>query len=114
AILVSAWSSDVCSPDLIRWCARNNLNAFLYERAMPGLAAATDQALSSGRPIAVSANDTFRHLHDYVKPYPFRSLKESIRLSGPEVARMQADWSQAAFAPTFETVLFGETRAARN
>ncbi len=98
-------------PDLIRWCARNSLNAFLYERAMPGLAAATDQALSSGRPIAVSANDTFRHLHSYVKPYPFRSLRESIRFSGPEVARMQADWSQAAFARTFETLLSREIRA---
>jgi FkbM family methyltransferase len=91
--------------DLIRWCARNTLNVFLYDRAMPGLAATTDQAVSSGRPLAVSANDTFRHIHTYLIPYPFRTLKESIAVSAAEVARMQSDWSPASFQRTFEGLL---------
>ena len=80
-------------PDLIRWCSRNTLNAFLYDRAMPGLAATPDQAIASGRPLAVSANETFRHVHTYLTPYPFRSLKESIARSQSEVERMRQDWS---------------------
>lgn len=92
-------------PGLIRWCSQNTLNVFLYDRAMVGLAATTDQAISSGRPLAVSANETFRHIHSFLAPYPFRTLKESISCSQPEVTRMQEAWSQAAFARTFETVL---------
>jgi len=90
---------------LIRWCSQNTLNLFLYDRSMVGLAATTDQAISSGRPLAVSANDTFRHIHTFLTPYPFRTLKESIACSQPEVMAMQQAWSQAAFARTFETLL---------
>jgi hypothetical protein len=92
-------------PDLIRWCARNTLNAFLYDRAMTGLAATTDQAITSGRPLAVSGNETFRHLHPYLIPYPMRSLRESIERSGPEVAAMQQAWSPARFRRAFEELL---------
>lgn len=90
---------------LIRWCSQNTLNVFLYDRAMVGLAATTDQAISSGRPLAVSANDTFRHIHLFLTPYPFRTLKQSIACSQPEVVAMSQAWSQTAFARTFETVL---------
>jgi len=90
---------------LIRWCSQNALNVFLYDRAMVGLAATTDQAISSGRPLAVSANDTFRHIHSFLTPYPFRTLKQSIACSQPEVACMQRAWSQAGFARTFEKML---------
>jgi hypothetical protein len=90
---------------LIRWCSQNTLNVFLYDRSMVGLAATTDQAISSGRPLAVSANDTFRHIHSFLTPYPLRTLKESIAYSQPEVAAMQLAWSQAAFLRTFETML---------
>ena len=92
-------------PELIRWCSQNTLNAFLYDRAMTGLAATTDQAISSGRPLAVSANETFRHVHSYLAPYPFRSLAESIERSAPEVAAMRQAWSPASFARTFEQML---------
>jgi hypothetical protein len=92
-------------PDLIRWCAGNTLNAFLYDRAMTGLAATTDQAISSGRPLAVSGNETFRHLHPYLVPYPMRSLRESIERSGSEVAAMQEAWSPLRFCRAFEEML---------
>jgi hypothetical protein len=77
--------------ELIEWCANNTLNVFLYTRNQPGLSATTDQAITSRRPLAVSENETFRHIHQYITPYPKRSLRESIELSGLEVDRMQRD-----------------------
>lgn len=91
--------------DLIAWCGQNTLNCFLYNRNQPGLAATTDQAISSGRPLAVSQNDTFRHIHQYVTPYPCRSLAESIAVSQAEVFRMQQDWSSSRFAERFKMLL---------
>lgn len=95
------WSKD----QLIRWCAQNTLNCFLYNRNSPGLSATTDQAISSGRPLAVSTNETFRHIHSRIKPYPLRSLKESISESQQEVFRLREDWQPTAFAARFEEVL---------
>jgi hypothetical protein len=93
-------------PDLIRWCSQNTLNCFLYDRDLPGLAATTDQCISSGRPLAVSTNETFRHIHQYIKPYPEWSLKESIDKSLPAVKQMQHDWSPEQFMYKFESVLY--------
>ncbi len=90
---------------LISWCAQNTLNCFLYNRNQPGLSATTDQAISSGRPLAISTNETFRHIHSYLKPYPFQSLKESIASSQPGVLQMQKDWHPKNFALKFEQVL---------
>ncbi len=92
--------------ELIEWCGQNTLNCFLYNRNQPGLSATTDQAISSGRPLAVSDNETFRHIHSYIRPYPFRSLKESIALSQPEVLQMQKEWAPENFAAKFEEVLY--------
>ena len=86
---------------LINWLGQNTLNVFLYTRNMPGLAATTDQAISSGRPLAISNNNTFRHILPYITPYPERTLEESIRDSIPEVKRMQHDWSRNEFARVF-------------
>jgi|GEM_PF-462449 len=91
--------------ELIAWCSQNTLNCFLYNRNQPGLSATTDQAISSGRPLLVSANETFRHIHSYIKPYPFQSLKEAIALSIPYVQKMQQDWSPQKVVSRFEVVL---------
>lgn len=91
--------------DLIKWCSTNTLNCFLYNRDQPGLAATTDQAISSGRPLAVSSNETFRHITEFLKPYPYRSLRDSLEQSKPEVMRMQQEWSPDNFAKKFEDVL---------
>jgi len=90
---------------LIDWCAQNTLNAFLYNRNMAGLSATTDQAITSGRPLIVSANDTFRHIHKYIKPYPYQSLKEAIANTPQKVAQIQKDWAPINFALKFETML---------
>lgn len=90
---------------LVDWCTANTLNCFMYTRDMPGLSATTDQAVLSGRPLAVSANQTFRHIHQYILPYPERGLRESIAKSGAEVARIQDAWAPASFAHRFNEVL---------
>lgn len=92
-------------PQLIEWCAENTLNCFLYDRNMPGLAATTDQAIASGRPLAVSQNDTFRHILSYLAPYPAWSLKRSIEESAPLVEQMQKDWEPRNFALKFENLV---------
>jgi hypothetical protein len=91
--------------ELIEWCGQNTLNCFLYNRNMPGLSATTDQAISSGRPLAVSENNTFRHITAYIKPYPYRSLKESIATSQIEVMQIQQEWAPKIFAKRFEQLL---------
>ena len=102
--------------ELIDWCGQNTLNCFLYNRDMPGLSATTDQAISSGRPLAVSENNTFRHIIAYIKPYPYRSLKESIAISQAEVLQIRNDWAPANFAKRFEQVLddFNLSSSRRN
>lgn len=92
--------------ELIGWCGQNTLNCFLYNRNQPGLSATTDQAISSGRPLTVSVNETFRHIHRYIEPYPLRSLKESLVLSQQEVLQMQKEWAPENFAAKFEEVLY--------
>jgi hypothetical protein len=90
---------------LINWCAKNTLNCFLYDRNMPGLAATTDQAIVAGRPLAVSQNETFRHILQYLPPYPQWSLKESIERSPELINKMLAEWSPENFAKRFSEVL---------
>ena len=90
---------------LIDWCAENTLNCFFYTRNIPGLAAASDQAIISGAPLAVSENTTFRHIHQYIKPYPQASLKELMLTSQNGIADMQREWSSKKFVEKFKEVL---------
>ncbi len=91
--------------ELIEWCGQNTLNCFLYDRNIPGLAATTDQAIVSERPLSVSQNDTFRHILEYIPPYPKLSLKEAIDKSIPWVKQMQLNWSPKSFTEKFEDML---------
>jgi FkbM family methyltransferase len=90
---------------LIEWCAQNTLNVFLYNRNIQGLSATTDQAIASGRPLAVSTDNTFRHIHTYLAPYPFVSLKDSTAHSQETVLKIQQEWAPTNFARAFEKVL---------
>lgn len=78
--------------ELIEWCGQNTINCFFYDRNQPGLAATTDQAITSGRPLLVSANDTFRHIHPYIRPYPYQGLREAINSSKAAVLKIKEDW----------------------
>lgn len=92
-------------PALIRWCSQNTINVFLYNRKMAGLAAVTDQAIASGRPLAVSACDTFRHIHPYIGSYPEKSLSELITSSVDGVRRMREDWHPHKSAGVLRRIL---------
>ena len=91
--------------ELIMWCGANTLNCFLYDRDMPGLSATTDQAIVSGRPLSVSANDTFRHITAYLPPYPVFSLRDSIEKSVPLVKSMEQNWQPEKFREQFESII---------
>jgi len=91
--------------ELIDWCASNTLNAFFYNRHGAGLSATTDQAITSGRPLAVSTGYTFRHIHQYIKPYPYVSLRDSINNGVFAIKKIQEEWSQLSFIKKFEDIL---------
>jgi FkbM family methyltransferase len=91
--------------ELIKWCGQNTLNCFLYDRNQPGLAATTDQAITSGRPIITSKNNTFRHIQKFIKPFPYQSLKEAIKNTEAIVKEMQMAWSPEEFKKRFEKVI---------
>ncbi len=91
--------------ELIRWCAENTLNVFFYHRNQPGLSATTDQAIVAGRPLLVSPCDTFRHIHEHIRPYPGQSLRAAIAETGPAVAKMRELWAKERFAARFAAVL---------
>ncbi len=92
-------------PSLIRWCSQNTINVFLYNRKMAGLAAVTDQAIASGRPLAVSACDTFRHIHSYIGSYPDKPLTDLMASSVDGVRRMQEDWHPRKSADVLKQIL---------
>jgi hypothetical protein len=92
--------------DLINWCAKNDLNCFMYSRRLPGLAATPDQTIASGAPIAVSSNYTFRHLHKYIRPFPEWSFKDSILKSQEGILRMREDWSPQSCVNKFKEIHF--------
>jgi len=79
--------------ELIDWCAQNTVNAFFYQRKILGIAAAPDQAVACGRPIAVVDNPTFRHIYKYQQPYPQMSLRETIKNGVKYTKQIQNDWS---------------------
>ena len=105
-IILEITNNYFSKKELIDWCSLNTLNVFLYNRRIGnGLSATTDQAISSGRPLAISTNPTFRHIHTYIKPYPYQSLKESILSNSNIVKNIQNDWSQKNFYSKFEKIL---------
>ena len=84
--------------------AKNDLNVFFYYRGMAGLAAVTDQAISSQKPMLVTEDNTFRHIHKYMGAYPRVGLKEALTMNEP-VINMYNDWHPRHFANKFERIL---------
>lgn len=103
--LTSIYMSD---EELIHWCSQNTLNCFMYMRSHIyncGLSAVTDQAIASRRPLLVTTDDTFRHLHSFIKQYPIIGVKEAIDTTGDGVNEMANQWSPFAFCAKFEMLL---------
>ena len=92
--------------ELVEWCSNNTANAFMYDRDMPGLAAATDQAIMSGRPVIVSDNKTFRHIHSFQPSYPLASIRDTIANGTDSVKKMQRAWSYASCQQRLAEIIF--------
>jgi FkbM family methyltransferase len=95
--------------ELIDWCSQNTINCFLYDREQmfqAGLCATADQAIIAERPLLVSKDMTFRHIHKYLNYYPNISIKEAIETTLDGVKQMKTDWSSENFNHKFEKVLF--------
>ena len=110
---ISVWITHIYmnKQELVNWCAQNTLNIFLYDRDLPGLAATTDQCIISERPLAVSDNNTFRHITKYLYPYPLFSLKDSINMSKGTVQEIKKIWSKDKFRTRFEEVIYDHLRS---
>jgi hypothetical protein len=91
--------------ELVRWCSQNTINSFPYYRNLTGLSAVTDQAISAGRPIAITNCETFRHLRPYISYFPEQSYEELIKSTLEGVKRMQEDWNPHNFEHVFEGLL---------
>ncbi len=94
--------------ELIRWCSEHTINSFPYYRNQPGLAAVTDQAISAGRPIAITSCNTFRHMHPYISYYPKQTYLELIESTPIGIKQMQEDWHPLKFKERFEELLIEE------
>jgi hypothetical protein len=92
-------------PDLIRWCSQNSLNVFPYYRDLPGLSAVTDQAIVSGRGMAITNCNTFRHILPYISYYPKQGYLDLTKTTLPGIKRMQKDWSNENFVLLFNELL---------
>jgi len=92
-------------PELVRWCSQNTINVFPYYRNQPGLAAVTDQAISSGRGLVVTSCNTFRHIHKYISSYPQYSYMELAVNTLDGVKKMQQDWHPDRFLNKFDIML---------
>jgi len=94
--------------EIVEFCKKNTINCFLYKRSHMyscGLAAVTDQAILSEKPLLVSDDITFRHIHKYIDYYPNIGLKEAIEKTKSGVLQMKNDWSSANFLEKFEKLL---------
>jgi hypothetical protein len=101
-------SSNLSKIELIKLCSTKTINCFFYYREhifKSGLAAVTDQAISSGRPLLITNDCTFRHIHKYIDCYPNIGIKKAIQQNREGVLKMKNDWSQQNFLLKFEHIL---------
>lgn len=89
--------------EIVNWCAQNTINVFLYNRPnATGLSAVTDQAIIAERPLLISDNPTFRHIHPYIKTFPEIGIRDAIETTQTGVKTMKNMWSVTNFLYKFE------------
>jgi hypothetical protein len=97
--------------EIVNWCSQNTINIFLYNRSnqesgnLTGLSAVVDQAIISGRPLLVSSDLTFRHIHPYIPHFPTINIKTAIETTLDGVLRMKKNWSAQNFLIKFENLI---------
>lgn len=97
--------------ELVKICSQKTINVFFYFRQhlySAGLSAVTDQAISSGRPLLVTNDCTFQHIHKYIDYYPNIGIKDAIEKTQEGVLKMKNDWSSNNFLDKFESLLYKE------
>jgi len=92
--------------ELLEWLGQNTLNLFFYARGTSGISSAADQAIMSGRPILTSNDIAFRHIHQYIPPYPHTSLRNAIEIGEAKIAEMQQAWNFDTYKQKFIEVVF--------
>lgn len=108
-IYVKITSDNLSKKELINLCSTQTINCFFYNRQHifgAGLSAVTDQAIASGRPLFVTDDCTFRHIHKYIDHYPKITIKEAIEKTKDGVLKMKKEWSSLNFSKKFENILF--------
>lgn len=103
-------SENFSRQQLVDWCAQNTINCFFYFRqdiCPTGLSAVTDQAVAAGKPVLVTTDKTFRHLHPYLPAYPNINIKDAIEKMNKEklVDKIIKDWHPQRFIAIFENTL---------
>lgn len=99
---------NLTKTELIQLCSEKTINCFFYNREhlfQSGLAAVTDQAISSGRPLLVTSDRTFRHIQPYLDIYPTIGIKEAIQRNREGVLKMKEEWSPMRFVSKFERLI---------
>uniref|UniRef100_A0A6C0DJF7 Uncharacterized protein n=1 Tax=viral metagenome TaxID=1070528 RepID=A0A6C0DJF7_9ZZZZ len=107
-INIKITSDNYSKEELIAICSTKTINCFFYNRQhiySSGLSAVTDQAISSGRPLFITNDCTFRHIHKYIDCYPSIGIKEAIEKTKDGVLKMKLDWSSKNFSNKFEKIL---------
>jgi len=110
-IYLKITQENLSKEELIKLCATKTINCFYYNRQhifSSGLSAVTDQAISSGRPLFITSDSTFRHIHKYINYYPHITIKEAIEKTKSGVLKMKENWSKFNFLNKFETILFNK------
>jgi hypothetical protein len=100
-------SENYSKDELILLCATKTINCFFYNRNhlySAGLSAVTDQAISSGRPLFVTNDSTFRHINKYINYHPNIGIKKAIETTQEGVLKMKEDWSNKNFLKKFENI----------
>lgn len=100
--------------ELLDFLAGNSVNAFLYEGdASRGLSSCIDYALASGRPIAASASNMFRHIHG-LNPsvcVEHRSLRDIAEGGTEALAGLRHAWSPHAAGAAWNKAILGALAA---
>lgn len=89
------------------WLNESDLNIFFYlpgrdqvtEGTFPG---SIDFAITAQRPIAVSDNICTRYLHQYIDPYPKKSLREIMAEGCAPIERAYHDGTSGEAVKTFD------------
>lgn len=90
--------------ELVKWCSQNDINLFFYDRldiSQSGISSAIDQAIIAEKPILVTSDPTFRHVHKYIDYFPNIDIKKAISENKQKVIIMKSLWSRENFLQKF-------------